>query len=795
MPRCTRLEKSAYVLLILLAAVFVGAVTRDAWRMIGRPWTGFPVMENLVVGVGGRQRTAAEPFDLVRAVNGHLVSSCRELQKEVERYPAGTKLRYLLVRGGSLVEEEIASREMTLRTFKHFVVDNLLPGILVLGLGALVALLRPGVATTRLFLAFCLTAVVVNVGSWDLAGTHRFTELFFFAWTFWPALFAHLALVFPERTAVARRWPRVVWVPYAMSAALWLWLQAPMSRDSWAATAGLIAIYWTVALVELLVGLGSTARTGSTPLVRQRARVLLAGFGIGYLVPVIGTTLEVVLHAQIPFLADVWRLAFVFPLAVAYAIVRYQLFDIRAVVRAGTVYSVVTAMVALGYAGLLAALNVLFARLDLAMSGVVAPLLVAFVVVLFVNRVYARTQALLDRLFFRARYDAGQALARLADAMTTTLELDRLAALIGGTVDGILHPERVTLLLADDERGAFRRVGGGDGLAAHAVLATCLAGRREPLSRETLLADPELEDFRQACLADLDALDADVAVPVVFRERLTALLMLGPRRRDLPYTSADLRILKIVATQSAVALEHARAYHALQAALRRVQILESIRAGLSKFVPRTVQRLIEQAPDAPELAKRETDVSVLFVDIAGYTRLAGRLDAATVERLIERYFGAFLDEILKNGGDVNETAGDGLMVIFQDADPRRHARSAVTTALALLRRAREINAAEPLDEPVALHVGVNSGRVAVGATKIEGTAGTRWTYTASGPVTNVAARLAALGDDAIHLGEATTARLPSRVGLEDLGEVPLRNVEEPVRVFRLAPPAAVPVGV
>jgi class 3 adenylate cyclase len=83
----------------------------------------------------------------------------------------------------------------------------------------------------------------------------------------------------------------------------------------------------------------------------------------------------------------------------------------------------------------------------------------------------------------------------------------------------------------------------------------------------------------------------------------------------------------------------------------------------------------------------------------------------------------------------------------------------------------------------------------VGATKIEGTAGTRWTYTASGPVTNVAARLAALGDDAIHLGAATMARLPSTIGLEDLGDLALRNVEEPVRVFRLAPAAAVPAGV
>src|SRR2546429_4285803 len=312
MSRCTRLEKSAYGLLILLAVVFMGAVARDAGRRMGGRWTGFPVMENMLVGVGGTQRTAAEPFDLVRAVNGRLVGSSRELQQEVERHPAGTRLRYLLVRSGSLVEEEIASRGMSLRDFKRFVIDNLLSGILVLGLGAVVALLQPGARTTRLFLAFCLTTVLVNVGYFDLAGTHRFTKLFFLAWTLWPALFAHLALVLPERTSVARRWPRVVWVPYVLSAALWLWLQAPVSRDSWTATAGLIAIYWTVALVELLVGLGSTARTGSTPLIRQPARGLLAGFGIGYLVPVIGTTLEVGLHEQIPVLAGGWRAAFRF---------------------------------------------------------------------------------------------------------------------------------------------------------------------------------------------------------------------------------------------------------------------------------------------------------------------------------------------------------------------------------------------------------------------------------------------------------------------------------------------------
>jgi class 3 adenylate cyclase len=205
-----------------------------------------------------------------------------------------------------------------------------------------------------------------------------------------------------------------------------------------------------------------------------------------------------------------------------------------------------------------------------------------------------------------------------------------------------------------------------------------------------------------------------------------------------------------------------------------------------------VQRLIEQAPEAPQLAKRDVDVSVLFVDIVGYTRLAERLDAATVNRLVERYFGAFLDEVLKNGGDVNETAGDGLMVLFQDADPRRHARAAVTTALAIMRRAAELNEQETLDDPIVVHVAVNSGRAAVGATKLEGKAGTRWTYTASGPITNIAARLAALAEgDAVLVGATTAERLPSTLPLEDLGELNLRNVDAPVRSYRLAADGAV----
>ena len=795
MTRCSRCQTAVYGVLIALTVVVMAMVTRDAWHRIGTPSPGFAVMENMLVGVGGVDRGGLQPFDILRGVNGRIVASTRELQAEIERHPSGTRMHYLLVRNGQLVEEDIPSRVTTLRHFRRFLLENLLPGAIGVALAALVIWLQSGSPAAPLFLAFSLQWAIINVGYYDLLGAHRFTRLFFLAWTFSPAVFVHLALTFPERRRVAARLRFIVWAPYAVSAVLYLWLQGTMAQ-TFMATAGIIATYWTASLIALVVALGITARGGATALVRQRARVLMAGFGLGYLVPVAGTTVEVALRTEMPFLNESWRLGFLFPLAVAYAIVRYQLFDIRAVIRLGTIYSLVTGLVALAYAGLLTALNVMFVRLDMHISPMVAPAVGGLAIVLLVNPLYLRTQALVDRLFFRARLDAQRALERLADAMTTTLERDRLAPLIASTVDEVFHPQRVRLLLADEARATFRTVAPADGLtlAADSAVTGCLGALRAPLTRERLLEDPTLAGARSACLEEMDTLGADVVAPIVFRDRTTALLALGPRRGGGPYTGEDLRLLRTLASQSAVALEHARAYGALQAALRRVEILESIRAGLSKFVPRTVQRLIEQAPEAPELAKRDVDVSVLFVDIVGYTRLAERLDAATVNRLVERYFGAFLDEIVRNGGDVNETAGDGLMVIFQDADPRRHARAAVATALAIMRRAKEINDTEPLDEPIVVRVAVNSGRAAVGATKIEGKAGTRWTYTASGPVTNVAARLAAIAEgDAVWLGGATAERL-SGLPVEDLGELTLRNVESPVRSYRLPADGAVPSG-
>jgi class 3 adenylate cyclase len=215
---------------------------------------------------------------------------------------------------------------------------------------------------------------------------------------------------------------------------------------------------------------------------------------------------------------------------------------------------------------------------------------------------------------------------------------------------------------------------------------------------------------------------------------------------------------------------------------RKLGELRRIKDHFAKFVPEAVKRLVAANPEAPELAKRECDVSVLFLDISGYTRLSEHIAPEHLNALVEHYFSTFLDRIHEVGGDINETAGDGFMTIFQDST---HAFTAVNTALALLAATTALNT-ENAVQPLTVHMGVNSGMALVGSTRFEGLRGTRWTFTASGAVTNLAARLAGMAKPGeILIGPETAQRLGDRYSLQRLGPEHLKNFAGPIEVYGL----------
>ena len=384
----------------------------------------------------------------------------------------------------------------------------------------------------------------------DAHSIYRFSPLFLTAVALVPAVSIHLALTFPQRRGIVRRHPRVVWLPYGLSALIvpplvgWI---PPASPDWLLLVPAFATVYWGAALILLVVSLGRTSLMGATPLLRQRARVLMLGFAVGQLLPVLGTTTEAIFRVSVPHLNLLWRLNILFPLAVAYAMVRYDLFDLRAVIRTGTIYGVVTALVALAYAGVITLLDIAFAALGVGAGSVASAFILALVVVLLLNPIYGRTQKVVDRVFFRERRDIQRSLESLSDSMTTMRDLDGIGTLILGAIDDVFHPVRLRLLVLDPERGLYQRIVAdeafaGPTLRADSGLGRCLGEGRAFLTREQLEESPDLAAQRAGALADLDELGASLVLPILFRGNVTGIFALGDKRsgqRTRPSTCAS----------------------------------------------------------------------------------------------------------------------------------------------------------------------------------------------------------------------------------------------------------------
>jgi class 3 adenylate cyclase len=218
-----------------------------------------------------------------------------------------------------------------------------------------------------------------------------------------------------------------------------------------------------------------------------------------------------------------------------------------------------------------------------------------------------------------------------------------------------------------------------------------------------------------------------------------------------------------------------------------IERLNKIKRVLANFVPATAKNIIEKDPEKALLDKYIQDATVLFLDIEGFTILVQKYPQERMNRAIESYFSCFLNLMQKNEGDVNETAGDGMMVIFVNPDPAVHARNAVQAALGIHEHCMKMSQSGDSEIfPIQVNIGISSGEVYLGSTKMRGAEGDRWTFTASGAVTILAARLADYAREGqILITEETAHRIGRFFSLTNLGKVSLKNLENSGKVYQL----------
>ncbi|TMD10296.1 MAG: response regulator [Chloroflexi bacterium] len=189
-----------------------------------------------------------------------------------------------------------------------------------------------------------------------------------------------------------------------------------------------------------------------------------------------------------------------------------------------------------------------------------------------------------------------------------------------------------------------------------------------------------------------------------------------------------------------------------------------------------------------KVVSRESDVTILYADIRGFTAFSERLEPNQVVPLLNTYFTEMVTILFDHGGTLISFIGDAMLATFGLPRPNTDdADRAFQTALAMRARLDERNLAGTFAAVGGLRIGVaiHSGQV------IAGTIGApqRMEYTIIGDAVNTAVRIEGLNKRFgtwLVLSEAASQRISSQRPLRGGDEVQLRGREQPLRVFMLA---------
>ena len=201
------------------------------------------------------------------------------------------------------------------------------------------------------------------------------------------------------------------------------------------------------------------------------------------------------------------------------------------------------------------------------------------------------------------------------------------------------------------------------------------------------------------------------------------------------------------------------------------------------YVPKYLAEKILAARHSLEGERKQ--VTVLFADIRGSTKLVERLDPEEAQKLIDPVLNVMMEAVYRYEGTVNQVLGDGIMALFgAPVAHEDHALRACYAALAMqqeMRRYRE-NHGQSDELGLQIGIGLNSGEVVVRSIDNN----LNIDYSAPGLTTHLAARMQELaGRGSILIPAATLRQVEGFVAVKSLGNVQAKGISQPVDVYEL----------
>lgn len=595
------------LLLVGGLAAFVLAALSLADMFLPRPYDGVVLESDTpgklvvaeVVPGSGADRAGIRSGHRIVGIAREVLTSKQHAARVLSRLSIGEQAPYLVAtpKGRREVMVELGPRRIGTLSY----LGSTLLGFAFFAVGAFVLRRRPDAIPARLFFLLSvlfLLFLVCRLRPESYSRVDGFVlQTGTLALLLLPAAFLHFYLIFPrplwegERAPLApladRRLRRRALVAlYLLPVAVYVYnLLWCIQRGEWILISGAPRANWWVLSAYMLLGLAALAvgaRRATLARERRGAWIVFLGTLFG-LVPFLVFTVGFpsVRHTEEYLFYGVLPLGLV-PLTFAYAIVRFQLLDIRVILRKSLFYTGTTFAVTAVYAAGIAAFNALFQDTAAARSPWF-PVVFALAIVLGLDPLRRRLQGPVDRFFYGEVGRLQRAMVEMGEALSA--EKDP-GALVHDLVEAL--PRHLGLHFAAlylTEGGELRRVAGPEELpealpdagALHRLLQA--SGGLAPLELLASLADGETSAMLDTLARARVELLAELASP---RRRL-GVMLLSERAHQLSWERAELEPLRGLLSQAAIGLETGLllAERTHQAELEReLEIAAGIQAGL-----------------------------------------------------------------------------------------------------------------------------------------------------------------------------------------------------------------------
>ena len=271
-----------------------------------------------------------------------------------------------------------------------------------------------------------------------------------------------------------------------------------------------------------------------------------------------------------------------------------------------------------------------------------------------------------------------------------------------------------------------------------------------------------------------------ISVPIWTKNSIYGLIYIDSTEFTQMFEEEDLEVLSIIANFTGLSIEGINS-------LNRLNQEKKIRTRLERYhSPSVVSRIMEsQESTTMELmVYKETEASVLFMDIVGFTSRVEKMNAVELGVFLNSFLSEMTDIVFEHGGTLDKYIGDCIMAVFGvPFDLENHAALSIEAALDMIEKLEERNSQLKEKDRISIRIGINSGKL------VSGDFGSpkRLDYTVLGNTVNIASRLesSVAAPNEIVVSEATHDLTSDLFEFEALGKKKLQGLSVPVKVFKV----------